>query len=207
MSDFLDIDEAPALPAVVQDIADLGERLRSFDAAWAALDARKKKFLETLQACNFNESKTARALGDTTQSYRRWRGNADYALCLDVLRKCATTEILGKEKLIVRHDELVESLMTEKPVLHQGLPVYFEGKPLMQIEAGAAAKVNKDLLEIGGHVQKEEQKQSFIGPPLVIQVITQEGTVQVAQINNGIEIPQPVPAFLEIDDGDAQPAR
>jgi hypothetical protein len=199
---FLDIDdEAPALPAVVQEIADLASQAKSFKKSWAALSVRQQKFLQTMEDNHFNERRSAKVLSDTTQSYRRWHTNEDYALCLDILRRCASGQILKKEPLILRHNELVESLMTPKPVLHQGIPVLHDGEILMEIQAGAAAKVNMDLLELGGHKPKEEQKLSFgHGPALVIQVVAQDGTVQIAQINNGIEMKQPVPAFLEIDD-------
>lgn len=101
-----------------------------------------------------------------------------------------------KEPLIIRHHELVESLMTPKPVLYAGIPVMHNGEILMEIEAGAAAKVNMDLIELGGHKPKEDQKLNFgHGPALVIQVMAQDGTVQIAQLNNGVEIQQPTPSF------------
>jgi hypothetical protein len=193
-------DDAPALPVAVQQISDFAEQTASFRTSWAALSARQQKFLETMEARHFNERETARTLNDTTQTYRRWHGNAHYALCLDVMRKCASGQILKKEPLILRHNELVESLMTPKPVLHAGIPVYHNGEVLMEIEAGAAAKVNMDLIELGGHKPKEEQKTNFgNGPNLIVQVVAQNGTVQIAQVNNGIEMQTPVPDFLDID--------
>lgn len=203
MNDFLDIDDdvSPGLPAVVSEIADLGQQAKSFKKSWAALSTRQQQFLTAMESNNFNERKTARALNDGTQSYRRWHTNDDYALCLDILRRCASGQILKKEPLIIRHHELVESLMTPKPVLYAGIPVMHNGEILMEIEAGAAAKVNMDLIELGGHKPKEDQKLNFgHGPALVIQVMAQDGTVQIAQLNNGVEIQQPTPSFLEIDD-------
>ncbi len=199
---FLDIDDdVPALPAVVQQITDFSEQTAYFRSSWSALSARQQNFLQKMEECNFNESKTSRALNDKTQTYRRWHGDANYALCLDVMRKCASGQILKKEPLILRHNELVESLMTPKPVLHQGIPVMHDGKILMEIEAGAAAKVNMDLIELGGHKPKEDQKVNYgNGPALVIQVLASDGTVQIAQVNNGVEMKPPVPSFLEIDD-------
>jgi hypothetical protein len=192
MSDWLDIDEPPALPIVVQEIADLKERVVSFEAAWKTLTTRQQKFLETWRDCNFNLRRTARALGDTTGTYPRWTKLPDFALCMDVMRRVEATQILNREKLIIRHDELVESLMTEKPVLHQGLPVYMDGKPLMEIEAAAAAKVNKDLLEIGGHAKPEQQTSFGAGPALIIQVTNKIGGEVISQVTVGA-IPQHAP--------------
>jgi hypothetical protein len=203
MSDFLDIDDAPALPVAVQEITNLVEQTKSFEASWRALSDRQRKFLQTMEDNHFNERRSAKALSDRTQTYRRWHGNTDYALCLDILRRAASGQLLKKEPLILRHNELVESLMTEKPVLYMGSPVIgLDGQPMMEIEAGAAAKVNMDLIELGGHKPKEAEKTNYgHGPALVIQVVNaKDGTVQIAQVNNGIEIHQPTPAFLEIDD-------
>ena len=185
-------DDVPALPVVVQEIVDLKERVISFEAAWKTLTTRQQKFLETWRDCNYNLRKTARALGDQTQAHARWVKGPDFALCMDVMRRVEATQILNREKLIIRHDELVESLMTEKPVLHQGIPVYMDGKPLMQIEASAAAKVNKDLLEIGGHAKPEQQTSFGAGPALIIQVTNKIGGEVISQVTAGA-IPQHAP--------------
>ena len=179
-------DDVPALPVAVSEIVDLGERIKTFEAAWKKLSPRQQKFLETWQLCNFNARKTARALGDQTQAHARWVKGPDFALCMDVMRRVEATQILNREKLIIRHDELVESLMTEKPVLHQGLPVYMDGKPLMEIEAAAAAKVNKDLLEIGGHAKPEQQTSFGAGPALIVQVTNKIGGEVISTVNVGV---------------------
>ena len=179
-------DDVPALPVAVSEIVDLGERIKTFEAAWKKLSPRQQKFLETWQLCNFNARKTARALGDQTQAHARWVKGPDFALCMDVMRRVEATQILNREKLIIRHDELVESLMTEKPVLHQGIPVYMDGKPLMEIEAAAAAKVNKDLLEIGGHAKPEQQASFGAGPGLIVQVTNKIGGEVISTVNVGV---------------------
>ena len=179
-------DDVPALPVAVSEIVDLGERIKTFEAAWKKLSPRQQKFLETWQLCNFNARKTARALGDQTQAHARWVKGPDFALCMDVMRRVEATQILNREKLIIRHDELVESLMTEKPVLHQGIPVYMDGKPLMEIEAAAAAKVNKDLLEIGGHAKPEQQTSFGAGPALIVQVTNKIGGEVISTVNVGV---------------------
>ena len=179
-------DDVPALPVAVSEIVDLGERIKTFEAAWKKLSPRQQKFLETWQLCNFNARKTARALGDQTQAHARWVKGPDFALCMDVMRRVEATQILNREKLIIRHDELVESLMTEKPVLHQGIPVYMDGKPLMEIEAAAAAKVNKDLLEIGGHAKPEQQASFGAGPALIVQVTNKIGGEVISTVNVGV---------------------
>ena len=192
-------DDVPALPVAVSEIVDLGERIKTFEAAWKKLSPRQQKFLETWQLCNFNARKTARALGDQTQAHARWVKGPDFALCMDVMRRVEATQILNREKLIIRHDELVESLMTEKPVLHQGIPVYMDGKPLMEIEAAAAAKVNKDLLEIGGHAKPEQQTSFGAGPALIVQVTNKIGGEVISTVNVGVVPNLPGPAEDWID--------
>ena len=193
-------DDVPALPVVVQEIVDLKERVVSFEAAWKTLTTRQQKFLETWRDCNYNLRKTARALGDQTQAHARWVKGPDFALCMDVMRRVEATQILNREKLIIRHDELVESLMTEKPVLHQGIPVYMDGKPLMQIEASAAAKVNKDLLEIGGHAKPEQQASFGAGPALIVQVTNKIGGEVISTVNVGVVPNLPGPAEDWVDE-------
>ena len=195
MSDWLDIGAAPALPVIAQDIADLKEQTVAFEDAWQRLTPRQRTFLETMQVCNFNARKTARRMNDETGTHPRWKASPDYVLCLDILRKFASKSVLNREKLIVRHDELVESLMTPKPVLHQGIPVMHEGEILYEIEAAAAAKVNKDLLEIGGHAKPADTGSAFgSGPALIIQVTNKIGGEVISTVNVGVVPNLPGPA-------------
>ena len=193
-------DDVPALPVAVSEIVDLGERIKTFEAAWKKLSPRQQKFLETWQLCNFNARKTARALGDQTQAHARWVKGPDFALCMDVMRRAATIEVLNREKRVLIHDELVESLMTPKPVLHQGIPVIYNGEPLMEIEAAAAAKVNKDLLEIGGHAKPEQQTSFGAGPALIVQVTNKIGGEVISTVNVGVVPNLPGPAEDWVDE-------
>jgi hypothetical protein len=204
MSDFLDIgdedDAAPALPVVAKDApSDPMERVRAFEKAWAELSDPQKKYLAALKDNSFRQGKAIEAIGKTrtyNSTVYRWRSNEHFAFIEKAMKADVVKDILERERLVIRHDNIVEDLLEPKPILYQGAPTGF-----YENQAGQAAKVNETLLRVGGHLKEEDQKNAFAhGPGLVIQVIAQDGTVQIAQVNNGIEIKQPTPSFLEIDD-------
>lgn len=193
MSDWLDIDDQPpALPvAVPENIAD---SLVEYGARHAELSDKQKEFLKVLQDWRFNVNAACRATKGTDQQVAHrtawtWIKDPSFGFCFKVLRKAGMPEILSKEKLVTRHDELVESLMTPKPVLYQGIPVFVDGQILHEIDAGAAAKVNKDLMEIGGHAKPQEGPSFGNGPPLIIQVTNRIGGEVISQVTVGA-IPQ-----------------
>lgn len=66
----------------------------------------------------------------------------DYATVVRIWRATAASAALDKDRLLARHDDLVETLMTPKPILYQGVPTGF-----YEIEAGAAARANEALLD------------------------------------------------------------
>jgi len=181
---------------------DPSERSRDFDACWAQLSDKKKKFLVELQKYRFNARATIRSMGaaapnQTTTS--RWpRSDESYRRVLAIMQFEATEGVLSKEHLVLRHNDCVETLLTPKPVLYQGIPVRDTRDPtgnsvLEEVEAGAAAKANETLLRLGGHLRDEQEKASVVGPSLIVQVTSRESGEVVTTTNIGVlpELPQP----------------
>lgn len=181
-------------------------RIREFDAAWAVLTTQKQAFLVQLQKYGFNARRTVRAMGaaapnQTTTS--RWvKNDPNYAIVLRIMKQDATGDVLERERLILRQDECVESLLTPKPVLYQGIPVRDMRDPtgntiLEEVEAAAAAKVNETLLRVGGHLRDEQEKSAFTGPALIVQV-TNQITGEVEHVTAVGVVPQlPPPSWLD----------
>ena len=193
MSDPFDIDDdKPKLPVVVPL-----ENDEKFLRLWMHLDERKRTFLLTWQECNYSERAAAKKLKDTTQTYRRWANNCEaYRVCRKILRDTAMAEALDKGRLVIENKKIVGLALAKKPILYQGQPTGFFERDL-----GTALRGNEQLMRAGGHLKEEKQETSYAhGPALVIQVLATDGSVQIAQVNNGIEVRPPTPSFLEIDD-------
>ena len=164
MSDFLDIDdEAPALPVVAVDApSDPMERVRAFEKAWAELSVPQKSYLSALKDNNFRQGKAIEAIGKTrtyNSTVYRWRANEHYAFIEKAMKADLVKDVLERERLVIRHDNIVEDLLEPKPILYQGAPTGF-----YENQAGQAAKVNETLLRVGGHLKEEDQVAQRGGP-------------------------------------------
>lgn len=210
MNDWLDIEEPGQLVVASQPVpavsGDPIARIREFDTAWAKLSVKQQAFLVQLQANGFNARRACRAMGDAapnqTTTWKWPKNDPDYAIALRIMKQDATADVLERERLILRQDEMVESLMTPKPILHQGLPVFDPSDPerkaiLMEVEAAAAAKVNETLLRVGGHLRDEQEKAAIVGPALIVQVTSRESgdVVQVTAV--GVTPQLPPPSWLD----------
>lgn len=105
----------------------------------------------------------------------------DYSLVARVWRANAAANALDKDRLLARQDDIVETLLTPKPILHQGIMVpdtrigAQAGAVLEEVEAGAAGKANEVLMKAAGLLKDKELDINIgvvIGPPtLNIQVM------------------------------------
>ena len=199
--DFLDIgDDVPSLPVVVADApSDPLERLRAFEKAWSQLSDAQKRYLAALKDNNFRIGKAIEAIGKS-KSYQstayRWRSNEHYAFIEKAMKADLVKDVLERERLIIRQDNIVEDLLEPKPILYQGCPTgFYENQP------AAAAKVNETLLRVGGHLKEEDQVAQRGGPALIIQLTNRIGGEVISEVNVGVvpELPGPTPAWL--DDG------
>ncbi len=197
---FLDIDdEAPALPVVAVDApSDPMERVRAFEKAWAELSAQQKIYLGALKDCNFRQGKAIEAIGKTktyASTVYRWRANEHYAFIEKAMKADLVKDVLERERLVIRHDNIVEDLLEPKPILYQGAPTGF-----YENQAGQAAKVNETLLRVGGHLKEEDQVAQRGGPALIIQLTDRIGGEVIREVKVGIVPELPAPAWLETDD-------
>ena len=197
---FLDIDddEAPVLPAVVVDPpSDPMDRVRAFEKAWKKLSLPQKQYLGALKDCNFRQGIALRAIGKT-QTYQstvyRWRANEHYAFIEKALKADVVKDILSRERLIIRQDNIVEDLLEPKPILYQGAPTGF-----YENQAGQAAKVNETLLRVGGHLKEDDQVAQRGGPALIIQLTNRIGGEVVSEVRVGVVPELPAPTWLDTD--------
>ncbi len=196
---FLDIDdEAPALPVVAVDApSDPMERVRAFEKAWAELSAQQKIYLGALKDCNFRQGKAIEAIGKTktyASTVYRWRANEHYAFIEKAMKADLVKDVLERERLVIRHDNIVEDLLEPKPILYQGAPTGF-----YENQAGQAAKVNETLLRVGGHLKEEDQVAQRGGPALIIQLTDRIGGEVIREVTVGVVPELPAPSWL--DDG------
>lgn len=158
-----------------------------FLAEWESLTEGQRVFLNTWRECRFNANKAMRVLTGTQYGISKgtvtnWLGNPAFEHVRTILRSASVAEILNRDNLAARHDDIVETLLTPKPVLHQGTATgYFE------VEAGAAGRANEVLMKLGGHLKEKEVEVNVgvavhNGPPtLNIQVLPRPEKKQAEQ--------------------------
>lgn len=180
MSDWLDTEEPTkaGLPAVVELPDSYTARAALMEECWSRLTIRQKTFLQAWRDCRYNQRAAMRQLGwgEASKPNTGWMHNADYALVVRVWRANAAASALDKDRLLARQDDIVETLLTPKPVLHQGIPVFHNGAVLEEVEAGAAARANETLLQAAGVLKSGKDVEVNVGvviglPTLNIQVM------------------------------------
>ena len=148
--DWLDTDErVSALPVTVELPSSFSARLALAEAAWDRLSPKQKTFLAAWRECRYNARAASRLLGlrEDNKPNTAWMHDPDYALVVRVWRANAAASALDKDRLLARQDDIVETLLTPKPVLYQGIPVRVDGRILEEVDAGAAGRANEALLD------------------------------------------------------------
>lgn len=192
----------PGLPVTSMDVAKVEEaklRHAKLVVAWESLSESQRIFLNTWRECRFNANRAFRVLsgvkGVSKSSVSNWRGNESFNLIREMLRDVSIEEILSKSYLAARQEDIVETLLTPKPILHQGFATgHFE------VEAGAAGKANEVLLRLGGHLKDRELDVNvgIVGPSFCIQVVQPDSTViDVTPCGVAVELPAPSDDWLE----------
>ena len=109
-------------------------------------------------------------MSENTKPHTRWMNEPDYALVVKVWRANAAASALDRDRLLARQDDIVETLLTPKDILHQGVPTGFQ-----EVEAGAASRANETLMKAAGLLKDKELDINIgisVGPPtLNIQVM------------------------------------
>lgn len=181
----------PAPPEVEDPVA----RIRLFDKNWKKLSQRQKTFLAEWQKNRFNARRTCRVLGWDSGANVRWNANEHFRLCKKVMQADVLPDVLDKARLVLRHDDCVEQLLEEHPILHQGMDTGFrENFP------AAAAKANEVLLRLGGHLNDEQEAAPRVGPQLVVQLTNIVNGEVESETLIGVTPQLPVPEVCESED-------
>ena len=206
MSDWLDI--ADALPIPTELPVEPAARVALAEQCWAALTDKQRVWLTAFRANGLNARKTSRALydhDDRRTSHIHWMHERAYGTLVRLWRGVAGSEALDRDRLLARQDDIVETLLTPKPVLHQGIPVFDPKRPgqfLEEVEAGGASRANEVLMKAAGLLKDKELEVNIglIGPSLSIQVVQPNGEVRDVT-PRGVTVDLPAPALSPDDVG------
>lgn len=183
----------PGVP-MLEVATEAREKRAQFIACWESLTDSQRVFLNTWRECRFNTNRTLRVLAGTAHGYSktsvlRWSEIPQYVHVRNLLKSASVEEILNRDNLVARHDDIVETLLTPKPVLHQGFHTGF-----YEVEAAAAGKANEVLLKVGGHLKEKELdvQVGIVGPQFVIQVVQPDGVVKdITPVGVTVSLPEP----------------
>lgn len=162
--DWLDTDiRVFPLPIPVELPADYRGRLELAERCFALLTAEQRVFLQAWRDCRFNARAAGRQLGmsENHKPNTAWMRTPAYAMVAKVWRANAAAEAMDRDRLLARHDDIVETALTPKPVLHQGImvldtrPGAHPGAVLEEVDVGAARNANSDLMKAAGLFPKE----------------------------------------------------
>lgn len=201
MSDWLDIGEnIPALPIPVELPIDPHARLALAQQCWAQLTDKQRTFLTAFRENRLNARRTSHVLhGNESgrQAHKGWMHQPNYLTIVRLWRGVTGSEALDKDRLLTRQDDIVETLLTPKPILYQGEPTGYE-----EIEASAAARANETLMKAAGLLKDKdiEINVGLVGPSLNIQVVQADDTIRhVSNEGVSVELPEPIDAeWLEV---------
>jgi hypothetical protein len=151
-ADWLDIGEKPKLPVVVAVPTELAARVALVEDCWSRLTLNQRTFLTAYRENRLNERRTTVALGlsPSTKPMTGWMTNPDFSTVVTVWRAVGATAALDRDRLAARQDDIVEVLLTPKPILHQGIPTGLE-----EVDASAAARANETLMKAAGMFPRE----------------------------------------------------
>ena len=187
----------PALPVGPQALtiaADAAAKREQFVVAWASLSDKQRVFLNTWRECRFNAAKAMRMPANTRHSITKqtvtnWQGNPSFEHVFTLLRSASVEQILNRDNLAARQEDIVETLLTPTPILHQGQHTGF-----MEVQAASASKANEVLLRLGGHLKDKdlEVNVGIVGPSFQIQVMQPSGElIDVTPQRVAVTLPEP----------------
>lgn len=173
-----DVSAEEALPTTVSMLLDASEHRLQFNKHWASLSEKQRVVLNMVRECRFNVSRALRCLEGTNfridrKSERMWRAKEAYEFCRLTMIKMSSAEAMMPDKLILRHDDAVESMLT----------------PGIGFNPSSAAKANETLMKVGGMLKGDDRDVNVnVGPSLVIQVM-QPGGKLIEMNSQSVEIP------------------
>lgn len=151
------------LPVAIDIPVDPRARLALIEDCWRQLSDQQRIFLTAWRDNRYNASEASRQLNGKPhrKTHERWLTQVAYGTIVKAWLGVASERALDKDRLLARQDDIVETLLTPKPVLHQGIAVLDPRDPsgtkiLEEIEAGAASKANEVLMKVAGMFPKED---------------------------------------------------
>lgn len=125
---------------------------------WSRLSPQQQLYLKLLKQNGWNVRKTVRcmegtpdAVSRTTVNFR-WPEDDDFAFVLKVMTHTAVGDVVKKERLLLRADEIAEEALEPKPILHKGLPTgFYENQP------DTALRANEQLMKATGLLRDAQQ--------------------------------------------------
>jgi hypothetical protein len=175
----------PGLPLGRQAIvaAATAQELRGqFVTAWGELSDDQRIWLNTWRESRFNADRARRILAGTAvptskTTLSRWRELIGFELVENMLRSASTEEILSRDAVANRFEDIAVTALTPTAVLHQGVATgHFE------VELGAANKANEMLAKLGGHLKDDSTNVSVaVGfVPMSVEIAAPAGADSVA---------------------------
>jgi hypothetical protein len=158
VADVARTDVVPAVKADIELPVDPKKQSELLTECWARLEQRQQVYLKTLKQCGWNVRKTVRMLEGTpdavsrTTVNMRWPDNDDFAFVLKVMTATAVGDVVKRERLLLRADEIAEEALEPKPILHKGLPTgFYENQP------DTALRANEQLMKATGLLRDAQQ--------------------------------------------------
>lgn len=148
----------PVVKADVELPVDPVKQSELLMTAWGHLSQQQQVFLKLLKQNGFNVRKTVRVMEGTpdavsrTTVNMRWLQDDDFAFVLKVMTTTAVGDVVKKERLLLRADEIAEEALEPKPILHKGLPTgFYENQP------DTALRANEQLMKATGLLREGQQ--------------------------------------------------
>lgn len=214
-ADWLDIAERPpvVLPIPVELPAEPAARLALAEQCWASLSDKQRTSLTIFRDSRLSARRAEAQGGVNRRTHREWfRNDMNYATLVRLWTGVAGSEALDKDRLLARQDDIVETLLTPKPILHQGImvpdtrPGAWPGAILEEVEAGAASRANETLMKAAGLLKDKELDINIgiqVGPPTLNIAVMPLPPSQVAKRENVVidakftEVPSEDESWLE----------
>lgn len=204
--DWLDIEpgtslQQVSLPAQIVVPLDYVERTALAQSCWSKLSHTQQLFLTAWKENRYNARAASDALGGHPgrKAHNRWMADSDYATIVRIWRGIAADGAVDRDRLLARHDDIVETLLTPKPILYQGSETGHT-----EVEAGAAARANETLMKAAGILKDKEVDVNvgIVGPEFIIQVMQPDGAILDATPRGvTIDLPPPEAEDAEWVDG------
>jgi len=158
VADVSQTDVVPAVKAEVELPVDTKKQSELLMDCWHRLQPRQQVYLKTLKQCGFNVRKTVRTLENTPDAVSRttvnfrWSQDDNFAFVLQVMTATAVGDVIKRERLLLRADEIAEEALEPKPILHKGLPTgFYENQP------DTALRANEQLMKATGLLRDAQQ--------------------------------------------------